>query len=649
MGILDGFRRRQPIGWRYYSGNYGVQVANLDTAALYKTQPNLRAVISYLADNAAQVPLKVHRRASDTDRPRVMDSPAALLLAHPNDDMTSYEFKRAIYTDLYLYGRCLCLVFPDAKSESGWQIRHIPATWVVSYEGQWAFSPDYVIISHDGQNVRVPRERFILFHGYDPSDPMGAASPVEALKDTLFEQIESNRFRRQMWHRGGRFNAYIQRPKDVEPWSDEAFDRFKRTWDESWAGDLAADGGKMPILEDGMSIQQVQFNAREAQWAEAKQLGREDTAGVYHINPALIWPGSGQTYASAKDNARALYNEALAPKLMEVTERLNHTLLKMVGEPSDHYVAYDISIKTQGSYEEMISALSSATGAPFLTRDEARAKLDLPAIDGADELIVPLNVLAGTLSDDLVQIRAISEAKSAQPVEVESKSEPASCKSKPTTEEEKAIAKAYADFFEHQRDVVLSKLGAKADGDWWDAERWDRELTNTLKPVILAHATANAKRTLRTLGIEDTYSEKRTEAYLESMCRRRAEMTNAKTKEQLDGVEDWDGEDEADRATYAGVFDMAIEDRSQSLGAAFAASVAGWATIECVRQCAAGSGATKTWVVQSSNPRASHAMMDGETVPYSGTFSNGASFPGDSVLDASEVANCMCGIEITIP
>ena len=75
-----------------YGGDYGVSVANLDAAQLYRTQPNLRAVISFLADNAAQVPIKVYERASDTDRPRVLDSPAALLLQKPNPDMTAYEF-----------------------------------------------------------------------------------------------------------------------------------------------------------------------------------------------------------------------------------------------------------------------------------------------------------------------------------------------------------------------------------------------------------------------------------------------------------------------------------------------------------------------------------------------------------------------------
>ena len=137
-------------------------------------------------------------------------------------------------------------------------------------------------------SIEIPADKFILFHGYDPTDPMRQCSRISALQETLHEQVESNRFRRQMWNKGGRFNAYITRPKDVAPWNDAAFERFKATWKNSWAGSEAADAGGTPILEDGMEIKTVQFNSRDAQWAEAVKLSRQDCAAVYHVNPAMI-------------------------------------------------------------------------------------------------------------------------------------------------------------------------------------------------------------------------------------------------------------------------------------------------------------------------------------------------------------------------
>ena len=58
---------------------------------------------------------------------------------------------------------------------------------------------------------------------------------------------------------------------------------------------------------------------------------------------------------------------------------------------------------------------------------------------------------------------------------------------------------------------------------------------------------------------------------------------------------------------------------------------------------AAGAG-SKTWQVTSSNPRSSHAALDGETVPLGQTFSNGLRWPGDRDGGIDETANCQCSL-----
>ena len=651
MTIFDGIRNffRPKITY-IYGGDYGVNVANMDAAQLYRTQPNLRAVVSFLADNAAQIPINVYERASDTDRPRVLDSPAALLLAKPNPDMTAYEFKRWLYSDLLLYERFLTLIVPSKATDSGWELRPIPAGWIQSYKGKSPFAPEAIVIG-TGQGtgqIEVPANRFILFHGYDPTDPMRQYSRISALKETLHEQIESNGFRRQMWHRGGRFNAYLTRPKDVAQWSEPAFQRFKETWKASWAGDDAAEGGGMPILEDGMEIKTVQFNSKDAQWAESVKLSREDCAAVYHVNPGMIWPGSGQTYASARDNARALYNDCLAPTLMQATDRLNMVLLPRVGEPGNHYIAYDITIKTEGTYEEKIATLSSAVGAPFLSRNEARARLDLPAIEGGDDLITPLNVLTGGLASPRDTDPTIERYNSA-PQHILKKSETRKSRGKPTEEEGEQIASVYRSFFKRQRDSVLPKLTAKT-AKWWNEERWNKELAEDLYEKAFKLSVSTARETVKKLWDNGEYDPDRTEEFIRSMCRRRAEMVNQTTYKELLEALEAEEDDDGLKATPEGVFENAEENRADSAGFAFAGALISWSLMEACRQNERpGQNVFKTWVTTSGNPRASHAAMNGETVQYDEPFSNGAMWPGDiDNLDVEDVANCKCVLVIEV-
>lgn len=649
MAIFDGIRNLfRPKITYVYGGDYGVSVANMDAAQLYRTQPNLRAVVSFLADNAAQIPIKVYERVSDTDRPRVLDSPAALLLSKPNEDMTAFEFKRWMYSDLLLYERFLTLLVPSKVTSSGWELRPIPAPWIQSYKGASPFAPEAIVIgtNHGTGLIEVPADKFILFHGYDPTDPMRQYSRISALKETLHEQIESNGFRRQMWHRGGRFNAYLTRPKDVASWSEEAFKRFKETWKASWAGSDAGEGGGMPILEDGMDIKTIVFNSRDVQWAESVKLSREDCAAVYHVNPAMIWPGSGQTYASAKDNARALYNDCLAPLLMQATDRLAMVMLPRVGEQGNHYLAYDITIKTEGTFEEKIATLSAAVGAPFLSRNEVRARLDLPAVEGGDELITPLNVLAGGLASPRDTDPTENRYNAAPKVNI--KAEARKSVGKPDDAEAKRLSDVYEAFFKRQAKTILSKLGAKAD--WWDADRWNRELTDDLFAAAFDISKARAKKVLKDLFDNGEYDPDRTEEYIKSMCRRRAEMVNNVTHQELLDAIEADEDDEGLLTTPEGVFENAEENRCDTAGFAFAGALCAWTLMEACRQNERpGQNVYKTWVCTSGNPRASHAAMNGETVQYDEPFSNGAMWPGDiDNLDVEDVANCHCILVVEV-
>ena len=55
---------------------------------------------------------------------------------------------------------------------------------------------------------------------------------------------------------------------------------------------------------------------------------------------------------------------------------------------------------------------------------------------------------------------------------------------------------------------------------------------------------------------------------------------------------------------------------------------------------------TKTWVT-GSNPRISHAMLDGETVGIDEMFSNGCDVPGS--LGDPDGYGCNCSMDINYP
>ena len=289
------------------SGDASSQVLNLSAKELYQTQDNLQAVVNFLSNSIAQLPLKVYARDGENERRRDRDSIASKLLWRPNADQTEYEFIRALMVEYFVFGCVYVWLLPDAESESGYQLRIVPSDWIITSEMATPYAPDKIRICNKqgGTAVDVPRDEFVQFKTYSAGNPGGYLSPISALRQTLYEQVEAGRFRRQLWKSSGRLNAQIIRPKDVAPWDDEQRKRFATAFREAW-GQGGSKAGSIPIMEDGMEIKPFATSFKEQEWANSVKLSRESVSAAYGVNPSLIWHSDTQTYASARDNARAL-------------------------------------------------------------------------------------------------------------------------------------------------------------------------------------------------------------------------------------------------------------------------------------------------------------------------------------------------------
>ena len=649
MALSDVIRN----AWYAVSGRPNVQIEysspvagilGLSVDDLWRTQPHLRTVIDFLARNTAQLGLQTFQRVSDTDRQRLRDDPIAQLLAHPNPSMTAYELIYGLVADVSLYNEAFWMFFQDVTGV--WQIQPIPPSWVVRRGGDTVFTVDWVEFTNpaSGVNVRVPAEQLLRFTAWNPGAPRHASSPVDALRDILAEQLEARVFRRQMWKRGGRFGGYITRPVGAK-WDPKTRTRFQRQWQAAYASMEGANAGATPILDDGMEYKNVQFSSKEQDWLEGTKLSLAQVASVYQVNPTMVGLLDNANFSNVEAFRKMLYSDTLGPLLAMIEDRINTFLVPAVTETPNVYTEFNIAEKLQGSFEEQAAALQSAVGRPWMTADEARSLNNMPALGGdAGRLVTPLNVLVGGQASPQ---DSGSQNRNAAPVDavvvhVQQKGVGQKTRIKadaPDRDVEKA-AGILAAFFDRQKAVVLSRLGAKADADWWDADRWDKELADDLYPLAVSVATQLGQEQAKALGFQaDDYDESRTLAFLKAVAQKRAEWINAATKSQIEAaVGDPDGDP-------GQVFETAKSQRTGSASTALITAVAGFATLEAGKQLV-GDRAQKTWET-GPNPRPEHAAMDGETVGINDNFSNGASWPGDPVLGAEGVAGCNCGVSVT--
>lgn len=618
---------------------------------MWESQPHFRTVVSFLARNVAQLGLHVFERDGD-DRKRDRDSVFAQVIADVDGYMTTYDLIFALVGDISLYDRAYWLVARSTDAPAGWTIRRLPPTWVEPVmDSPWRVK-HYNVHVGAGETLKVRPDNMLDFSGYHPSHVRGASPTVVALRETLKEQVEAAKYRGQIWKRGGRVSSVLERPSTAPPWSDAAREAFREDWYAKYTGTGAYAGGT-PILEDGMKLTRVDFSAQDQQYVEAAKLSMQTVAAAFHVNPTMVGQLDSTNYSNVREFRKMLYGDTLGPLLAQIEARINRTLPAILGLDRRQYFAeFNIEEKLQGNFEEQSASLQASTGAPWLTRNEARAIRNLPALPGGDELVVPLNVLVGgqaSPTDSGAQnVRsapahvsgAFSAAGTLGPGVTTRVKSPAS------EEQQERVRSVLSDFFARQSRSVRSRLGA-GDDDWWDADRWDGELASDLHRVATLISTAIGEDTARSMGFDaEDYDVDRTLAFLRTVSERVASDINETTRQAIvDGVEGVEG-GTVEAADH--VFGIAEDTRAGAAALTFATFAAGFATVEAGKQLA-GSRATKTWVVNSSNPRASHAAMNGETVPVDENFSNGMPWPGSIEGGVDEVAGCQCSLVVNVP
>jgi HK97 family phage portal protein len=651
-GIIE--RIRMAFSPKIYMVSLGsdapTEVLNYTARTLYQSQDNLQAVVNFLADSIAQLPLKVYRRNGENARIRDRESVTAQLLYKPNRYQTEFEFIKGMAVEYLVFGCVYVWVIPSTESKSGYEMMLIPTSWVEGTEGGNSYAADYIRVSmSNGEQVLIPRSEWVRFAMYSAGNPGGYISPISGLRQTLQEQIEASKFRRQLWGSSGRLNAQILRPKDVAPWTPEQRSQFVENFRQSW-GSGGSKAGSIPLLEDGMEIKPFSTSFKEAEWASSVKLSRESVAAAYQINPSLVWHSDTQTYASSKDNARALYAECLGPKLQMIQQRINTFLIPMIGGDENLYCEFDLREKLKGSFEERAAELQKAVGGPWMTRDEARADSNLPPLpDGiGSEIIIPLNVASGSEGGEGTE-EPTSSGDDAKHVRMVQKSATLRIKGTADDSENDEVTNVIKKFMKHQAASILPKLGAKsADSNWWDEDRWNTELAADLEPIVQKVADKHGLDTAEVLGTE--YGIDLTRNYIKTIAKNRAKGINKITYDKLmEALEA--AEQELDNApSPSEVMEKRKDLDSPKLGQSLATMIASWAICEAANQAyqqGYSKQIKKTWVT-GSNPRSSHAALNGETVPIDDVFSNGARWPGDDNLSPEESCGCNCSTEVEI-
>ncbi len=428
---------------------------------IYKQQPAVRTVVDFFARNIAQLGLHAFRRVTDDDRVRLTDHSLVRTLQKPNPSTTRYRFIENTVQDIGIYANGYWL---KVRTPGRLGLVRLPASQVGVSGGllptAYAWTPPGAVAS----TPFAPSE-IVHFRLYDPDNATLGYPPLETLRRVLAEEYAASEYRRHFWKNAARIESVIERPKDAPIWSPEKRTEFRTQW-QQFAGSKS---GMTPVLEDGMTLKPMGFNAKDSEYLGARKLSREEVAAEYHVPLPMVGILDHATFSNIREQHKQLYQDCLGPWLTMLDEEIALQLVPEFDDVEDVYLEFNIAAKMAGSFEEQATSLQTAVGRPYMSPNEARARLNLPRDPDpeSDRIARNLNQTTGT----------------------------------PAPKTDPGPARAVLATFAARQSARLAKIDPAQRAETFDLARWTRELAADLAPWCDAAGTVALTITRDTLAL----------------------------------------------------------------------------------------------------------------------------------------------------
>lgn len=166
----------------------------------------------------------------------------------------------------------------------------------------------------------------------------------------------------------------------------EVAGRLKEAWSNmtgSKTTDLSKPGQGM-LLDQGMTFETIKMlTLQDADAAALKLQTMKRICGLFGVSPAMIGI-QDQKYNNTQTMLDEFYKTTMYPMVINIEQKLNQHLLK--GYPN-LCIRFDTKEFLKGAPLDQMNFASSAVNNGIMTPNEAREYLNIPRIEGGDELV----------------------------------------------------------------------------------------------------------------------------------------------------------------------------------------------------------------------------------------------------------------------
>lgn len=350
----------------------------------------VEACVSAYSQTVAMCPGSHWRKQENGGRVRVENSALSRILRQPNDYQTISDLLLNATRRLYDDGEAFGFAVRNDRGEISelHLMRHgfpfLAADGSIFYN--LAGNP---IVEARFEMGPVPARDVLHIKLHTPRNPLKGESPI--LSTVLDRALAGAALNQQVAFFLNQAKPSYTLETDEKLTADQITE-LRKKWNEQTQGPNA---GGTPILAWGLKAKAQQVSASDSQLAELLKLSDQNIALAFRM-PLQVLGLGGNTFASTELLMQSWIASGLGFCLNHIEEAFGQ-LFSLKGQPNE-YLELDTEALQRSAFKERMEGLARGVISGIYAPDEAREKMDLPAVAGGhgamprvQQQVVPLS------------------------------------------------------------------------------------------------------------------------------------------------------------------------------------------------------------------------------------------------------------------
>lgn len=341
--------------------------------------PAVAAAVGLISEACGNLPFKLHDR--DTRKAQKDHAAYELIHGEANPWTSAEELREHLTRDALLCGHGFAQVVRNGIGQPLELHRIEPGA--VSIETDDYGEPSYRIRLKGGGDTVLPYTEVLHISTLD------GVSPITHAKEAIGLALAAEQHLANWYSRSGRPGGYLSTPNSLKP--EEALKTIRAFMD----GHTGEESGRPAIFDNDTKYYAVATSNTDAEFYTNRIEQIREIARAFRIPPTMLFELSRGTWSNTEQMGQQFLTLTLRPWLKRWASAYARVLLS----PEDRRALY-IEAETKDlmtvDFAAQATAYSQYVAMRAMTPNEVRAGLNLPPMEGGDELANPFTTSGGT-------------------------------------------------------------------------------------------------------------------------------------------------------------------------------------------------------------------------------------------------------------